>query len=111
MTMLMSISALLFHLVTYYGQPDPDLHRWFEMLHTTMGGYCCAESDGIKMDDPDWGKDQSGYWVMLNKVKVPVPDGKVVHDRNPKVGFAVVWRMRGWDGEPTVRCFLPGPTT
>lgn len=107
----MSSFALLFHLVTYNGQSDPDLHRWFETLRTPLGGYCCAESDGIRIDDPNWGQDESGYWVTLNGNKTPVPDGRVIHAKNPKVGYAILWPLKAWDGTQAVRCFLPGPTT
>lgn len=102
--------ALTAYLINYYTVADQEIHRWFEGLHSEVGGYCCAETDGIKIDDPDWGEDERGYWVFVNGAKVQVPPGAVIHDRHPKVGYAVVWKQV-FDGKPVIRCFLPGPTT
>ena len=106
--MLFTAVTALF--ITYYAAVDQELHRWFEGLRSDAGGYCCAETDGIKIDDPDWGKDDSGYWVVVNGERTPVPAGAVIHQRHPKVNYAVVWKQY-IDGKPVVRCFLPGPET
>jgi len=104
------INVILPLLVTYYAAAEPDLHRWFEGLRSDTGGYCCAEADGFKVDDPNWGKDETGYWVVLDGQKIPVPPGTVIHAKHSKVNYAVVWRIHE-GGKPVIRCFLPGTET
>ena len=99
--MLEIVAALL---IKYYAVADADLHRWFESLRNTSGGYCCAEADGVKLDDPAWGHDEQGYWVIKNGVKLRVPPNAVLTAKNPQVKWAIVWISAGG----TVLCFLPG---
>lgn len=108
--MALSQTILLF-LATYTGQVDPDLHRWFENLRSPDGGYCCAETDGVKVDDPSWGQDAQGYWVFIDGQKIRAPEGTIIYSRNPRVNYAIVWRRHDATGKPYVKCFLPGPAT
>lgn len=106
MEFLLNWTTVLF--ITFHGQTaDMELHKWFEGLSSPTGGYCCAETDGIKIDDPDWGHDAQGYWVVLSGEKVRVPPGALISKRHAKVKYAVVWRQF-LDGRPAIRCFLPG---
>jgi hypothetical protein len=107
--MLMTTATLL--LIKYYAAVDQDLHKWFEGLRSGSGGYCCAETDGVKVEDPEWGRtDAGGYWVAIKGARVEVPPEAVIHAKNPKVGFAMVWNQ-STDGKPKILCFLPGIET
>ena len=101
MSLLTVLSVLL---IKYYAQNvDPAIHLWFESLRSEAGAYCCAETDGIKLDDPSWELTPQGYVVTINGKKLPVPPTALVHRRNPSVNYAVVWVLSG-----EIRCFLPG---
>ena len=100
---------------------DPDGHyaqsqynQWFNSLYSRGGGNCCSTSDGMRLDDPDWGIDGEGYWVTLNNEKIRVTDDFLVTVPN-KVGVAIVWPYMNpdgtlmlTDGKAKVRCFMPG---
>lgn len=96
--------------VTYYAQVDPALHKWFENLRSPDGAYCCAETDGIRLQDPDWGRNDKGYYVVVEGQRVDVPKDAVIKKRHPAINWAIVWILHE-QGKPFVRCFLPGSET
>jgi hypothetical protein len=87
----------------------PDLNGWYESLHSPGGGPCCDMSDTNHVNDLDWetqSKDSSHYRVRIDGKWIDVPDDKVVEAPN-KAGFAMEWHYY-FDGEPIIRCFMPG---
>ena len=74
-------------------------------------GLCCDFADGRKVEDVDWDIDGPGgtYRVRIDGKWVAVPPDAVVTEPN-KYGAAVVWPYLV-DGEPAVRCFMPGAGT
>lgn len=97
--------ALLFLLLVAGHDNDPN-HEWFDSLRSPAGGACCSNSDGRKVDGPDWGIEEGLYWVVIDGKKLSVPPENVVTGVN-RVGFAVIWPYFK-EGQLAVRCFLPG---
>jgi hypothetical protein len=90
----------------HWNKMDPQMHAWFESLHSKQNGACCSQADGRTVAASDWGIKDGHYWVTLDGKKLPVPDEAVVTDPN-RFGQAIVWPYY-YGGELTVRCFLPG---
>lgn len=87
----------------------PELNDWLMTLHSPGGGPCCDMSDTNHVNDLDWetqSKDNSHYRVRIDGKWIDVPDDKVVKEPN-KAGFALEWHYY-FDGEPVIRCFMPG---
>ena len=91
---------------------NSSLKPWFDTLSSKGGGACCSQSDGKVVDDPDWttivdpAKPKVHYRVRLEGQWVDVPDDTVITEPN-KAGHTMVWPMY-LNGNPVVRCFLPG---
>jgi hypothetical protein len=66
---------------------------------------CCDDADGFT--PPDWGilDDGSGYYVVVDGVRVTVPPEAVITPN--LLGEARVWYVLQ-NGMPHIRCFLPG---
>ena len=94
-----------------YAAANPELHSWFESLKSVSGAACCADADGVKIDDPAWRIDaKTGtYEVLLDDNWKPVPPQAVVTMPN-KVGFAMLWPHRTDGLVDVIRCFMPGTT-
>ena len=82
------------------------LKPWFDGLESG-NGKCCSYADGRTVEDPDWGTDAAGYWVVVDGKKFSVPANALVPGPN-KFGRAVVWPYMNGNGETKIRCFLPG---
>jgi len=83
--------------------------QWFENLQNQNGVNCCSGADGFRVEDPDWGIDEAGYWVRLDGALHRIEPQFLVKDRN-RVGYAIVWPYVA-DGKTLVRCFMPGATS
>lgn len=79
--------------------------KWFESLQNKNGANCCDGSDGKRLEDAEWGTDTEGYWVIIDRQRITVPDESVIIGRN-RVGVAVVWPYIE-NGQTKVRCFIP----
>jgi hypothetical protein len=86
------------------------LHDWFEGLSSQIGR-CCSELDGSAVADPDWNMQGNHYRVRIAGHWLDVPDEAMITVPNLS-GRAMVWAYI-WDDpkeEPTIRCFMAGPT-
>jgi hypothetical protein len=88
---------------------DSPLKGWFNSLHSGKGP-CCSDSDGMTVDDPDWGMSTAGgrshYVVKLDGEWVDVPDDALITEPN-RLGHTMVWPMF-LNGKQVPRCFMPG---
>jgi hypothetical protein len=88
----------------------PDLDGWFHGLQSSGGFPCCSEVDGYTLPDVDWdtavADGKPHYRVHLNGRWIVVSDEEVVEGPN-KYGSPLVW-IYYENGEPFVRCFMPG---
>lgn len=95
-----------------YAAKDPKLHEWFEGLRSSAYGQCCADADGVYVDDPSWrvvsdpSRPSVHYAVVLEGRWLDVQDAQLVTVPN-RVGRAMLWPMHQ-DGGASIRCFMPG---
>jgi hypothetical protein len=82
---------------------------WFESLRNKNGIQCCDVADGMALSDVDWDTQNGHYRVRLDGQWLVVPDDRVVTQPN-RVGRPIVWPQY-LNGEPIVRCFMPGTMT
>lgn len=94
---------------------DPDgryaqspLKPWFDSLRSGKGP-CCSDADGYVVKEVDWESKDGHYRVRLDGKWIDVPDDAVLTQPN-LYGQTMVWPMR-YDGEVSIRCFIPGPLT
>jgi hypothetical protein len=80
----------------------PEISDWLRSLKNNRGMSCCDWADGMRLEDPDWEWNGSGYRVRINGDWVVVPDDAVLPGPN-KLGIAIVWRFNGH-----ITCFIPG---
>lgn len=99
---LVAVAMLVLVAGDWKGSP---LHAWFEQLSSGKG-LCCSFADGRTVEDPDWGMQGDSYWVRIDGKKIIVPKDALVTEPN-RYGKAVVWPYLV-NGDPAVRCFLPG---
>jgi hypothetical protein len=85
---------------------SPEIRQWVVGLHNRHGVGCCATADGWKPELVEWDTTKKGYRVMIEGHWVDVPESAVIEGPN-KLGHAEVWYYHV-DGQPAVRCFLPG---
>jgi hypothetical protein len=91
---------------------DSPNHAWFDSLTSPYGGRCCAEADGLGVNDLEWktaideAKPNLRYQVFIAGDWRDVYEGNVVNEPN-KIGRAVVWFWYH-DGKIEIRCFMPG---
>lgn len=98
------IYALVFLLLAHSQYSGP-LKAWFDQLASNRGP-CCSFADGRMVEDPDWGADLQGYWVIVDGQRIHVPSSAIITTQNI-FGPAVVWPYRDANGIQ-IRCFLPG---
>lgn len=79
---------------------------WVRGLRGPDGISCCDDADGI---DPVWRIENDRY-VVHYKGQDLIVDPKNVLTVPNKIGVARAWVWVGLDGNPYIRCFLPGPT-
>jgi hypothetical protein len=84
------------------------LKPWFDQLRSEKGP-CCSDADGSAVSNDDWDTKNGHYRVRFQGVWLNVPDEAVIKGPN-LAGRTMVWTMYQ-DGEPAVRCFLPGTMT
>jgi hypothetical protein len=82
---------------------------WFRNLTNQYGIMCCDETDGMRLDDPDWEFDGHGYRVRIDGHWMAVPPQSIVRQRNI-MSHAVVWPWKE-EGEWRIRCFMAGSGT
>lgn len=91
-----------------YAAQNPELHQWFEGLHSGKGP-CCSDADGTAVSDVDWETANGHYRVRLDGAWVEVPDEAVITEPN-RIGRTMVWPIKGYLGV-SIRCFMPGSMT
>ena len=91
-----------------YAAQNPELHQWFESLHSGKGP-CCSDADGSAVSDVDWETAGGHYRVRLDGNWIDVPDEAVITEPN-RLGRTMVWPIRGYLGT-SIRCFMPGSMT
>ena len=87
---------------------SPDQQEWVRSLHSGNSVPCCDNADGI---DPEWdtlGTSGTRYRVRYQGQWLDV-DASALLTLPNKIGVARAW-MGYRDGNPFVRCFLPGPS-
>ena len=84
------------------------LKQWFDHL-ASRKGLCCSMADGESVADPDWESKDGHYRVRLENNWIDVPDDALITEPN-RAGRTMVWPMR-FNGEISVRCFMPGSMT
>jgi hypothetical protein len=83
----------------------PELNGWFNKLASGRG-LCCSLTDGVTVADPDWESRDGRYRVRLYGEWIDVPDDALITEPN-RAGRTMVWPML-FNGEISVRCFMPG---
>src|SRR2546429_2427428 len=86
----------------------PELNGWFDKLASGRG-LCCSLTDGVTVADPDWESRDGRYRVRLYGEWIDVPDDALITEPN-RVCRTMVWPML-FNGEISVRCFMPGSMT
>ena len=86
----------------------PELNNWFNRLASGRG-LCCSLTDGVTVADPDWESREGHYRVHLYGEWIDVPDDALITEPN-RAGQTMVWPML-FNGEISVRCFMPGSMT
>jgi len=88
----------------------PELNDWYLSLNSHGGGPCCGGPRDDKsaniLAEIDWRSENGHYSVRIDGKWIVVPDDRVVNIPN-RDGRAIVW-IYYFQGEPVVRCFLPG---
>jgi hypothetical protein len=87
----------------------PELNDWFNRLSSKKSGLCCSLTDGVTVADPDWESKDGHYRVRLDGKWIDVPDDALITEPN-RAGRTMVWPMR-FDGQFSIRCFMPGSMT
>jgi hypothetical protein len=85
------------------------LKGWFENLRSKGGSLCCSDADGTALSVVDWEAKGEHYRVRINGEWVDVPDEAVIIEPN-RAGRTMVWPYYR-DGQPKIRCFMPGSMT
>lgn len=106
-------AVLLFSFVAWgHDHEHPELSQWYESLHSSAGSPCCDKQDFDKgtatsLSDAEWDGDGKGHYrVKIEGQWVDVPETAHVLGPN-KDGRPIVWFWH-LNGEPMVRCFIPG---
>ena len=84
------------------------LKQWFDNLKSGRG-LCCSMADGQSVADPDWESKDGHYRVRLENNWIDVPDDALITEPN-RAGRTMVWPLR-FDGQISIRCFMPGSMT
>lgn len=86
-----------------YAQVDPELGAWFKGLKNSRNVPCCDTSDGRKVEDADWRRNDDGtFSAKIDGEWKPIPPDAVLTEPN-RAGYAIVWIWHG-----IVMCFMPG---
>lgn len=84
------------------------LNKWFNSLKNKNGVGCCSTSDGIRIEDAEWGVDKKTnlHWVIVGGIRHLVPPEALITVPN-RAGVAIVWPVYE-SGSTVIRCFIPG---
>ncbi len=85
------------------------LKPWFDHLASPGGGLCCSDADGTALSDVDWETHDGHYRVRIGGEWIDVPANAVITVPN-LAGRTMVWPYYV-DGQPVIRCFMPGSMT
>lgn len=106
---LVAFSVILYFLLITLrlarGQ-SPD-SSWVDQLQNQKRETCCFNSDGRRLDDPDWRTFNDHYQVLFTEGWVDVPPEAVVTGKNQD-GIARVWSNKQPGEARVIRCFLRG---
>lgn len=84
---------------------NSDLKSWFDGLASKKGP-CCSDADGNALKDNDWKSKDGKYLVRIGVDWVEVDDAALIKEPN-RFGRTMVW-IYYHNGEPVIRCFMPG---
>jgi hypothetical protein len=109
-TLIVAVSLLIMTQRAWsHDHADPAHDGWLATLSNQVGGVCCSGDDTTV--DPRWEavvSEDFPYRVMHDGRWVPVSKNSLVKGPN-KMGVGLVW-FGFSQGEPYVRCFMPGVT-
>jgi len=75
---------------------------WVESLKNGQGVSCCDNSDGFKVEDPDWRNVGDTFEVKIDGNWKQLEEHQIITEPN-RIGYAMVWIWRG-----SITCFMPG---
>src|SRR5260370_17140098 len=84
------------------------LKSWFDHLASGKG-LCCSMADGESVADPDWESKDGHYRVRLENSWIDVPDDALITEPT-RAARPMVCPIR-FNGEISIRCFIPGSMT
>jgi hypothetical protein len=90
--------------VGQFGDVDPQISAWFKSVQTKSGASCCDEADGHRTD---YRMEGDRFMVPIDGKWYPVPPDAVLSTYGNPFLEGVVWYVR-YQGEPYIRCFVPG---
>lgn len=85
----------------YAAVPAP-IRACFKAQRNALNTPCCDGADATRVEDPDWGQNDKGYWVRINGKVIQIPADRLAQGK-PCVGYAVVWFYNG-----NLQCFMAG---
>ena len=85
---------------------DIEIQNWIQGLKDRKGVGCCSTADGFPAD-VQWDTQANKYRVWLMDQWRVVPDQALLDGPN-KLGHPMVWWYTSSEGQPIIRCFLPG---
>ena len=97
--------------VRAHDHANAGLDPWYKSLSSRGGGPCCGgpNVDADAVNDGDWEVRGGHYWIRYRGTWMEVPDAMVLTQPN-FAGRTLVW-MFYVNGEPKIRCFIPGSMT
>ena len=108
--MIVGIILILCSAAFAHDHDRPGLSDWYSGLRSGHGPCCDGPGKDAKhLESDDWESKDGHYRVRIEKKWIDVPDSAVLKEPN-KDGRTLVWLF--WiNGEPMVRCFIPGMMT
>lgn len=106
------LAIILFCAAAYaHDHEHPELGDWYSSLHSSAGSPCCDKRDfdegsATSLSDAEWDSVDGHYRVRIDGQWVTVPETAHVLGPN-KDGRPIVWFWH-LNGQPMVRCFIPG---
>ena len=75
---------------------------WVESLKNKFGTPCCDDTDGFRVEDPDWRNVGDSFEVKIEGIWTKLDDRHIITEPN-RIGYAMVWIYSG-----NITCFMPG---
>lgn len=88
-----------------FGDVPDNVRSWFKSVRSPHGIPCCDVADGHRTEAEIRG---DAYWVPINGNLVKVQQDAVVYNAGNPYGEPVIWYVVQTNGDPYIRCFVPG---